>query len=43
MKFRNSVGPNPRVLRIFVAERGIEIPCVEIDRAAARTGGPPIW
>jgi len=31
VKFYNSIGPNPRVVRIFMAERGIEIPRVEID------------
>lgn len=31
MKFYNSIGPNPRVVRMFMAEKGIEIPRVEID------------
>jgi glutathione S-transferase len=31
MKFYNSVGPNPRVVRMFMAERGIEVPRVEVD------------
>jgi glutathione S-transferase len=31
MKFYNSVGPNPRVVRMFMAERGIELPRAEID------------
>ena len=31
MLLYNSVGPNPRVVRIFVAERGIELPKVEVD------------
>ena len=31
MLFYNSVGPNPRVVRMFMAERGIEIPRTEID------------
>jgi glutathione S-transferase len=31
MKFYNSIGPNPRVVRMFMAEKGIEIPMVEID------------
>ncbi|MBL6456867.1 glutathione S-transferase family protein [Belnapia sp. T6] len=31
MLFYNSVGPNPRVVRIFMAERGVEIPKTEID------------
>lgn len=31
MKFYNSVGPNPRVVTLFMAEKGIEIPEVSID------------
>lgn len=31
MKFYNSVGPNPRVVRMFIAEKGLKIPAVEID------------
>jgi glutathione S-transferase len=31
MLLYNSIGPNPRVVRMFMAERGIEIPRVEID------------
>jgi glutathione S-transferase len=31
MKFYNSVGPNPRVVRMFMAERGIETPRAEVD------------
>jgi glutathione S-transferase len=31
MKFYNSVGPNPRVVRMFMAEKDIKIPMVEID------------
>jgi glutathione S-transferase len=31
MKFYNSVGPNPRVVRMFMAEKGITVPFVEID------------
>ena len=31
MLLYNSIGPNPRVVRIFMAERGIELPKVEID------------
>jgi glutathione S-transferase len=31
MKFYNSIGPNPRVVRMFMAEKGVEIPTVEID------------
>lgn len=31
MLFYNSIGPNPRMVRMFMAERGIEIPRVEVD------------
>jgi glutathione S-transferase len=31
MLLYNSVGPNPRAVRIFMAERGIEVPRVEVD------------
>jgi len=31
MKFYNSVGPNPKVVRMFMAERGIEMETQEID------------
>lgn len=31
MKFYNSIGPNPKVVRMFMAERGIDIPKEEVD------------
>ena len=31
MLLYNSVGPNPRVVRMFMAERGIELPKQEVD------------
>ncbi|HVZ68800.1 MAG TPA: glutathione S-transferase family protein [Rhizomicrobium sp.] len=31
MKFYNSIGPNPRVVRMFMAEKGIKIPTEEVD------------
>jgi len=31
VKFYNSLGPNPRVVRMFMAERGIDLPKTEID------------
>lgn len=31
MKLYNSVGPNPRVVRMFAAEKGIDLPMVEVD------------
>lgn len=34
MKFYNSIGPNPRVVKMFMAEKGIDIPRVEVDLMA---------
>ncbi len=31
MKFYNSIGPNPHVVRMFIAEKGLKIPSVEVD------------
>ncbi len=31
MKFYDSLGPNPRTVRMFLAEKGIELPRVEVD------------
>jgi glutathione S-transferase len=31
MKFYNSIGPNPRLVRMFMREKGVEVPSVEID------------
>ena len=31
MKFYNGRGPNPRVVRLFMAEKGLEIPSVEVN------------
>lgn len=31
MKFYNSVGPNPHMVRMFMAEKGFDVPKVEID------------
>lgn len=31
MKFYNSVGPNPRMVRMFMAEKGFKVPAVEVD------------
>jgi len=31
MKFYNSIGPNPKMVRMFMAEKGIELPRVEVD------------
>ena len=31
MKLHNSIGPNPRAVRIFLAEKGLAIPLVQVD------------
>jgi glutathione S-transferase len=31
MKFYNSIGPNPQVVRVFMAEKGITIPMEKVD------------
>lgn len=31
MKFYNSIGPNPRVVKMFMAEKGLDIPRAEVD------------
>ena len=42
MKLYTSIGPNPKAVRMFMAEKGIELPKVEVDLWAARTGESPI-
>ena len=34
MKLYNSIGPNPRVVKMFMAEKGIDIPRVQVDLMA---------
>jgi glutathione S-transferase len=41
MKFYNSIGPNPRMVRIFMAEKGIDLPKVEIDLKGAENRREP--
>ena len=31
MKFYNSIGPNPRAVRMFIAEKGLTVTTVEVD------------
>ena len=31
MKLHNSIGPNPRVVRMFLAEKGVTLPLVAVD------------
>jgi glutathione S-transferase len=41
MQLYNSIGPNPRAVRIFMAERGIELPKIEVDiRGGENRQGP---
>jgi glutathione S-transferase len=41
VKLYNSIGPNPRVVRIFIAEKGLEIPLVPVDLLGAENRRPP--
>ncbi|MCC7414230.1 MAG: glutathione S-transferase family protein [Gammaproteobacteria bacterium] len=41
MKFLNSLGPNPRMVRMFMLEKGIALPTVEHDIFAGDNRRPP--
>jgi glutathione S-transferase len=41
MKLFNSFGPNPRLVRMFIAEKGLSIPNVEIDLRGAENRQAP--
>lgn len=41
MKLYTSVGPNPRVVTLFMAEKGIALPTVEIDLRGGENRRPP--
>ena len=41
MKFYNSIGPNPRVVKMFMAEKGIDIPRIEVDLMAGENRQEP--
>jgi glutathione S-transferase len=41
MKFYNSIGPNPRAVRMFIAEKGLNIPTVEVDLMKAENRKGP--
>jgi glutathione S-transferase len=41
MKFYNSVGPNPRVVKMFMAEKGLDIPRVEVNLMAGENRQAP--
>ncbi|MEE2776631.1 MAG: glutathione S-transferase family protein [Acidobacteriota bacterium] len=41
MQLYNSLGPNPRVVRMFMAEKGIDLPTTEVDvRGGENRQGP---
>jgi glutathione S-transferase len=41
MKLYNSIGPNPHVVRMFMAEKGIEIPTEQVDLMAGENRREP--
>ena len=41
MKFYNSLGPNPRLVRMFMLEKGIEVPMTEVDIMAGENRQAP--
>ena len=41
MKFYTGMGPNPRVVRIFMAEKGLEISLEQVDLLAGENRRPP--
>ncbi|HVV64313.1 MAG TPA: glutathione S-transferase family protein [Rhizomicrobium sp.] len=40
MKFYNSIGPNPRVVRMFMAEKGLSVPIQDVDLLAGENRKP---
>ncbi len=41
MKIYNSMGPNPKVVRMFAAEKGLDIPMQEVDLMGGENRKPP--
>jgi glutathione S-transferase len=41
MKLYDSIGPNPRVVKIFMAEKGLEIDRISVDLRAGENRRPP--
>jgi len=41
MKLYTGMGPNPRTVRIFMAEKGIEIPLEQVDLLGGENRRPP--
>jgi glutathione S-transferase len=40
VKFYNSIGPNPRVVRMFMAEKGLSVPIQDVDLLAGENRKP---
>lgn len=41
MKLLTSIGPNPRIVRMFLLEKGVTVPFVEIDLMGGENRRPP--
>ena len=41
MKLHTGMGPNPRVVKMFIAEKGLDIPRVDVDLLAGDNRKPP--
>jgi len=41
MKLYNSIGPNPRIVKMFMAEKGIDLPMEEVDLMGAANRQKP--
>jgi glutathione S-transferase len=41
MKLYNSIGPNPKMVRMFMKEKGIELPLVQVDLMAGENRKEP--
>ncbi len=41
MKIYNSMGPNPKIVRMFAAEKGMDIPLEEVDLMGGENRRPP--
>jgi glutathione S-transferase len=40
LKIYDSIGPNPRLVRMFLAEKGLELPTEQVDLMAGENRGP---
>src|SRR5438270_10770691 len=41
MNLYQSIGPNPRVVKIFIAEKGLDVPRVDVDLMKGENRQPP--